>query len=84
MISLVVSEDSTEFECDEFTIFDDDEETTQFSNIEQEELQYNEAIQGRLETCDLLTFQTTPLWYLFTKISYLFMIQCVQCQIQAT
>ena len=58
MISLEVSEESNEFKCDEFTIFDDDEGITQFSNIEQEELQHDEVIQGRLETCDPLTFRT--------------------------
>ena len=76
MISLVVSEDSTEFECDEFTIFDDDEEITQFSNLEREELQHNEVIQGQLETYDLLTIQIASISYLFIKTSYLYIIQC--------
>ena len=84
MIFLEVSEESSEFECDEFTVFDDDEKITQFSNIEQVELQHDEAMQGRLETCDPRTFRTASLWYLFTKSSYLYMIQCVQGQIQAT
>ena len=76
MISLEVSEESSEFECDEFTIFDDDEEITQFSNLEREELQHNEVIQGQLETYDLLTIQIASISYLFIKTSYLYIIQC--------
>ena len=60
-------------------------ETIELPDIAQGEFQDDDdAIQGRLETCDPLIFCATSIWYLFTKKSYTFMIQCLQGQIQAT
>ena len=61
------------------------DEYVEFSDTSQGENDGDDDdFQGRLEICDLLTFRIESSCYLFTKRSYLFMIQCLQGEIQAT